>query len=269
VTIYNPLGIKHDYATTDIDEGYQFIFAPETNGTYMLEAHADKVGYRISNTTLYVIVGQMSPLTMDVDIGNQITAKVSANGMPVACKVTMYTENGNTSIITTDGIAVFEAADEFYLVADRMLFEPATFTHIKDSIAVDIKTTPASAAPGGNVNLNITISNAGNYSFSQIEVIDYLPSNMSYLNDDRNGNISNKVISWTNLGPLPVGRSISIQLNASLDKNAQGYLDNQVNIMGIIPIDESTNFGSKAQAYATIRVLKPRIEVKKTFCNAK
>lgn len=264
VSVNEPSGERHDYIATETDEGYQFIFVPDINGTYSLETHAEKKGYIINNNTLDVIVGQMSALDMKVILGEQIIAKVSANSLPAACKVTMYTEDGNTCILTTDGIASFNASDKFYLIADKMFFEPAAFSYI-NGLLIETSVNPLSAAPGANINLKIIISNIGNYSFNEIKAIDYLPSNMSYLDDSNNGLLFESAVFWNNLGPLPVGESITINLNARLDENATGYLDNLVEAYGIVPIDETKNLGSSAQDSSTVRVLKPGIEIEKTL----
>lgn len=191
---------------------------------------------------------------MKVILGEQIIAKVSANSLPAACKVTMYTEDGNTCILTTDGIASFNASDKFYLIADKMFFRPAAFSYI-NGLLIETSVNPLSAAPGANINLKIIISNIGNYSFNEIKAIDYLPSNMSYLDDSNNGLLFESAVFWNNLGPLPVGESITINLNARLDENATGYLDNLVEAYGIVPIDETKNLGSSAQDSSTVRFL--------------
>ena len=128
VTVSDPSGYKQDYPATETSDGYQFNFMPATNGTYMLEIHASKEGWRIENNTFTVIVGQMSPLKMNVTVGDYIVANVTANGQPAACNVTMYTPQGAKSTITSNGLALFNATDQFYIVADKMFFEPAYFS---------------------------------------------------------------------------------------------------------------------------------------------
>lgn len=44
VSVNEPSGERHDYIATETDEGYQFIFVPDINGTYSLETHAEKRG---------------------------------------------------------------------------------------------------------------------------------------------------------------------------------------------------------------------------------
>jgi len=127
VDVRNPAGETHEFAATKTSNGYQFDFLPTTNGTYMLEAHASKEGWRIENNTFTVIVDQMSSLNISVTMGEYILANVTANGQPAACNVTIYTPQGNKSIITSNGLALFNATNQFYIVADKMFFEPAFY----------------------------------------------------------------------------------------------------------------------------------------------
>ena len=135
VTVRDPAGIKYDFAANKTSDGYQFNFLPSTNGTYMLEAHASKEGWRIDNNTFTVIVDRMSPLNMSVTMGEYILANVTANGQPAACNVTLYTPQGNESVITSNGLALFNATNQFYIVADKMFFEPAFYSFEPHSIS--------------------------------------------------------------------------------------------------------------------------------------
>ena len=128
VTAYGPLGGERYYSAIKMSNEYQFNFTPEFNGTYILEAHASKRWWRIETSTFTVIVGQMSPLNMSVTMGEYILANVTANGQPAACNVTIYTPQGNESVITSNGLALFNATNQFYIVADKMFFEPAFYS---------------------------------------------------------------------------------------------------------------------------------------------
>ncbi len=135
VKVFDPLEGERDYQAENASDGYQFYFLPATNGTYMLEAHASKEGWRIDNNTFTVIVDQMSPLNMSVTMGEYILANVTANGQPAACNVTIYTPQGNESVITSNGLALFNATNQFYIVADKMFFEPAFYSFEPHSIS--------------------------------------------------------------------------------------------------------------------------------------
>lgn len=265
VIIKDPIGGEHDYIATKTPEGYQFTFVPAINGTYILETHATKEGYRISNTTLTVIVGQMSPLEIDVTNGDKIKANILANNAPAACKLTIYTDQGNISVMTPNGVAIFNPEDSFYLVADKMFFEPATFSYIKNGIVVETSANPSSSAPGGHVNFAIKISNTGNYSFNQVSAMVYLSPGLNYLFDSANGSSSGRIISWNNLGPLPVGESIAILLGARIDEGATGSLKNTINVTGIAPLGEADKVGSGASAESIVNVLVPGVKVEKTL----
>ena len=127
VTVFDPSGSKRDCPANKTSDGYRFDFLPTTNGTYMLEAHAFKEGWRIDNNTFTVIASQMSPIKMNVTMGEYILANVTANGQSAACNVTIYTPQGNKSIVTSNGFALFNATNQFYIIADKMFFEPAFY----------------------------------------------------------------------------------------------------------------------------------------------
>ena len=127
VNVRDPSGATRNFAANKTSDGYQFNFLPTTNGTYILEAHAYREGWRIDNNTFTVIASQMSPMKMNVTMGKYILANVTANGQPAACNVTIYTPQGNESIITSNGFAIFNASNQFYIIADKMFFEPAFY----------------------------------------------------------------------------------------------------------------------------------------------
>ena len=135
VSVRDPSGETYFFASNKTSDGYQFKFLPTTNGTYMLEAHASKEGWRIDNNTITVIVDRMSPLNMSVSMGEYILANVTANGKPAACNVTIYTPLGNESVITSNGLALFNATNQFYIIADKMFFEPAFYSYKPHSIS--------------------------------------------------------------------------------------------------------------------------------------
>jgi hypothetical protein len=46
--------------------------------------------------------------------------------------------------------------------------------------------------------------------------VDILPVMMTYVSDNRSGNVTDSVITWENLGPLGVNNSTYIELKAKV-----------------------------------------------------
>jgi uncharacterized repeat protein (TIGR01451 family) len=264
INVIGPSGAKKEIPLTSVSGGYRFNFIPPVNGTYLLEAYAFKEGWHIENNTLSVIVGQMSPLEMNISFGDDMLVNIFENGIPSECKVTLYSKSLNTSTITSDGNALLNFSNDFYLVVDKMFFEPASFSYIKGKLAMNVTADHASSYPGAIINFTLKITNTGNWTDDKVHAIDILPNGLDYISDNRSGSVSGRIVSWNDLGPLDIGESTFIRLVAKVIKGSPAIVINEAESMGFRSLDESNQLGSYASAQSKVEILAPEIMVEKS-----
>ena len=83
------------------------------------------------------------------------------------------------------------------------------------------------------INFTIEVVNSGTDTLSTVQVVDVLPTGLTYQSDDRGGVNVGKTITWSNVGPLTSGSSTFIHLIAYVDGDQFGLLTNHVNTTGI------------------------------------
>jgi len=87
-------------------------------------------------------------------------------------------------------------------------------------------------APGDDISFTIKAVNIGNSLLNAVNIVDTLPSGMSYVSDNSDGNPSGQTIQWS-IGTLNPGDSKSIQLLARANPGASTQLINSVTATGI------------------------------------
>jgi uncharacterized repeat protein (TIGR01451 family) len=151
--------------------------------------------------------------------------------------------------------------------------DPVSDTGTADVIrlapGIDVTKTanPAQGAPSTDVTFTITVTNTGEVVLNTVQVVDTLPSGMSYVAagtspapDDVTGN----VITWNNVGPLAKsgdpGASTIITLIAHIDDGSGGVLTDNVTATGTPPAGAPVS----NTATADVTRLAPGIDVTKT-----
>jgi len=168
VKVLHPNGTLQIVNTTKSGDAYEFRFRPPTNGTYVLESIGNKEGYRIKNETLTTIVGEMSKMSMKVNVSNITVISTFANGISTESNVTIYYENETKSEFASSGKAIFNVSNHFIVIADRMFYEPAYFEYFSDEDA-PTSVTNLTAVVGVSW-LNWTWTNPSDPDFNHTEL---------------------------------------------------------------------------------------------------
>jgi uncharacterized repeat protein (TIGR01451 family) len=98
-----------------------------------------------------------------------------------------------------------------------------------------------------NVLYKIKVKNTGNCTLNPVKVVDTLPAGMSFVISSIDMNISDGQITWSNIGPLAAGESKVIRLVAHIDEEAEGVLNNSVNVTGTLPTGDYVHSCGTAQ----------------------
>jgi uncharacterized repeat protein (TIGR01451 family) len=102
-------------------------------------------------------------------------------------------------------------------------------TAFTPAISVNKRATPTAGAAYTNVTYLINVTNTGDCALNPVTVVDKLPAGMSFFNSSSEAkNITKGKITWTNLGPLAVGKSKTIALVVHLNPGASGKLNNTI-----------------------------------------
>jgi uncharacterized repeat protein (TIGR01451 family) len=115
-----------------------------------------------------------------------------------------------------------------------------------------------------SINFTIDVDNSGTDTLNTVQVVDVLPTGLTYLSDDRGGVNVGKTITWSNLGPLASGSSTFIHLIAYVDGDQFGLLTNQVNTTGITVFGQTVNDNTTEVVEA---LYNPDVVISKTTLN--
>jgi len=114
-----------------------------------------------------------------------------------------------TNLVSTSG----RTPTGYYVTADATAMIDA---HGKPDISIIKHATPKDVGPGEEVTFIINVTNIGQTLLQTVRVVDILPVMMTYVSDNRSGNVTDSVITWENLGPLGVNNSTYIELKAKV-----------------------------------------------------
>jgi uncharacterized repeat protein (TIGR01451 family) len=98
-----------------------------------------------------------------------------------------------------------------------------------------------------NVLYKIDVKNRGNCTLNPVKVVDTLPAGMSFVISSMDMKISDGQITWSNIGPLAAGESKVIRLVAHIEEEAEGVLNNFVNVTGTLPNGDDVHSCGTAQ----------------------
>jgi len=101
-------------------------------------------------------------------------------------------------------------------------------------ISVEKTANPTSGAPCTDVTFTITVT-AGEYPLDPVEVVDTLPTGMSYVSSTPEADTHDGTITWDSVGPLDPQASATITLVAHIDEAASGTLTDSVTATGTLP----------------------------------
>ncbi len=135
---------------------------------------------------------------------------------------------------------------------------------------IKVDATPVLTSPGGVVEWYINISNPGELELDPVFVSDTLPENFSYKNGyPEPDSEADRMVNWTNVGPLAPGSYITLLLNSSVDSGAaNGTYTNYIVVTGTPPNGDDVSDDSTAQVgiYApAINVIKSTNDSIKTY----
>ncbi|NAS89750.1 hypothetical protein C4E24_08485, partial [ANME-1 cluster archaeon AG-394-G21] len=112
-------------------------------------------------------------------------------------------------------------------------------------ITVTKTAAPTRVSSGMNVLYKMNVKNTGNCTLNPVKVVDTLPAGMSFVISSIEMDISDGQITWSNIGPLAAGESKVIRLVAHIEEEAEGVLNNSVNVTGALPAgDDIHNCGT-------------------------
>jgi uncharacterized repeat protein (TIGR01451 family) len=83
-------------------------------------------------------------------------------------------------------------------------------------ISITKTATPKNISQDENVTFIIKVTNIGKVLLKTVRVVDILPVMMTYVSDNRSGNVADGVITWEDLGQLGVNNSTYIELKAKM-----------------------------------------------------
>ncbi|MGB7001965.1 MAG: NosD domain-containing protein [Halobacteriota archaeon] len=135
-----------------------------------------------------------------------------------------------------------------------------TITALSPAISVNTTATPTEGAPCTDVTYKIDVTNTGDCILYPVMVAETLPAGMSFVSATPVANVTDGLITWTNIGPLAASESKTITLVAHIDPGASGTLNSTVSAEGK-PIHGD---GATDDAYYTITALSPAISVNTT-----
>jgi uncharacterized repeat protein (TIGR01451 family) len=127
----------------------------------------------------------------------------------------------------------------------------ATVQALYPGVSITKTPSPSQGSPGTNVNFGIVVRNTGSDTLSTVKVVDVLPAGLIYISDNNSGTAYEKTITWTNVGPLTAGSSVSIGLVAQVDGTKLGTLTNNINATGTPPTGNS--IGSQTNATVLVQ----------------
>ena len=159
---------------------------------------------------------------------------------------TLEVYSNGTIITLAKGTPIRKIPDKPYSfeVTDDKIVQPLTVEKIA---------FPTSTAPGASINFTINITNTGTMTLNHVQVIDRLPDGLSYISDNRSGEVSDKAIAWNNLPSLDKGKSIFIQVVTGIDPKASGNLTNLVEVTAIRATEKQEEVSNSG--YSTVRVV--------------
>jgi uncharacterized repeat protein (TIGR01451 family) len=121
-------------------------------------------------------------------------------------------------------------------------------------------------SPGGIVQFNITVTNTGNVTLDPAEVVDELPSGLTFLSaSPAPDSVVGQTINWDNVGPLAPGGSAILFINASVDAGVVSAgtpivnLTNCANSTGVPPNGDNVSASGCANVtvyYANVTIVK-------------
>ena len=156
-----------------------------------------------------------------------------------------------------------------------LTWEPESTTYESYSVAfvsmevanvsvVKVDQTAEQPSPGGTVEFNITVTNSGSVTLDPVEVVDTLPSGLTYSASSPAAAVNGQILTW-DVGPLASGASATILINATVDQgvvdenNQVEYLYNNVEVTGVPTSGNNVTSQDSAEVtvyYADISVIK-------------
>jgi len=130
----------------------------------------------------------------------------------------------------TDGDGIGDLPHVFGAERDEA---PLIMAGLQPEIDLDKAGNVTSGGPGSVVRFTIDVANLGEMEFDRVVVADVLPDGLEYLGDDRNGTVAGRKITWE-LGRLPVGESMRVELLARISGDVLGNITNHAEAAGIL-----------------------------------
>ncbi len=125
--------------------------------------------------------------------------------------------------------------------------------------AISMISLPSRGSLGTNIIFDINITNANNPYISLINIVDLLPTGLSYISSQPQGSRRGNAISWSSPKDLQFEKETHIKLVARIDGRAFGGLDNHVTMSGIFDGSRILKANSSA-----VNAVAPVLSVNKT-----
>jgi uncharacterized repeat protein (TIGR01451 family) len=103
------------------------------------------------------------------------------------------------------------------------------------SINVNKTVNLSQGPPCTYVNFTLNVSNTGDATLNPVQVVDTLPSGLTYISSHPSGSPNMNQVTWTNIGPLAKGAYKKLYIVAHIDGSVFGNLINMVNTTGTTP----------------------------------
>lgn len=120
------------------------------------------------------------------------------------------------------------------------------------------KTGPPVVMAGSNLTYTIMVTNAGPYTATNVQVSDFLPTNVVYVSSSGSGSISNGVVRWPVVSLLLNGAASSFTVTAKAS-NRTGSITNIAAAVSVTPDPNSANNnGTSTNSQAVTAVASPQ-----------
>ncbi|MFH0884827.1 MAG: hypothetical protein V1861_03900 [Candidatus Micrarchaeota archaeon] len=162
--------------------------------------------------------------------------------------------NYGDSIITSD--------------ADTSQFESFSIAFLGSAnlSALKLDATSAQPSPGGIVGFNITLTNTGNSTLTDVGVTDTLPVGLTFASaSPAADSVVGQDIGWNNVGPLAPGSSTVLYINATVDSGVVNSTVTSVNLTNCVSADAAPLSGRNVSVsdcdfatvfYASVSIIK-------------